>query len=144
MSDMLCIRTNVGFETFKKSVLLDMLAPKGVADLTQTDDGTLTVHYRDGYTWTKAYADFIFMGSRPLEAWVPDREVEMEDNKKLEKVRKQETFTQTVKNCARCASTHEELVFKKLARPSDDWTHWVPCPTNGEPIMLQIVMGGGL
>jgi hypothetical protein len=49
-------------------------------------------------------------------------------------------------NCARCGLTHEMLDFKELAQPVLDpnitarevalYTHWAPCPTNGEPILL--------
>jgi hypothetical protein len=48
--------------------------------------------------------------------------------------------------CARCDEVgHEGMVFTKLTHPfepteGDVWTHWAPCPTNGEPILLQITM----
>lgn len=50
-----------------------------------------------------------------------------------------------IKNCARCKGDHSNVKFKKLTHPieSDDSnlsdTHWSPCPTNGEPILLRIV-----
>jgi len=45
-----------------------------------------------------------------------------------------------IKNCARCGQSHE-VRFKKLTRPMQEAgnTHWAPCPTNGEPIMMRIV-----
>ncbi len=46
-------------------------------------------------------------------------------------------------NCARCGSNHDDLDFAELevlfAPPEANgktWTHWAPCPTNGQPIML--------
>jgi hypothetical protein len=46
-------------------------------------------------------------------------------------------------NCARCKQDHEDLTFEKLEYPhevkSEVWTHWAPCPTNGQPIMLTIL-----
>jgi hypothetical protein len=56
-------------------------------------------------------------------------------------------------NCARCGGTHTDVEFKPLARPimaAEDlldcmgkpydiiYTHWAPCPTNGEPIILYV------
>ncbi len=42
--------------------------------------------------------------------------------------------------CARCGETHRGLVFKPLTQTSKLgemlMTHWAPCPTNGEPVML--------
>lgn len=52
------------------------------------------------------------------------------------------TITTDVGNCARCKQDHQDLTFDPLSHPTD-WTHWSPCPTNGEPIMLQIVEKGG-
>lgn len=40
--------------------------------------------------------------------------------------------------CARCGESHYDLEFQPLTRPTE-WSHWAPCPTNGEPIMLKIV-----
>ncbi len=49
-----------------------------------------------------------------------------------------------LKNCARCGETHDGslLTFSKLTNPIEDpdgtkWTHWSPCPINGEPILLR-------
>lgn len=53
------------------------------------------------------------------------------------------TFDQI--GCARCGgSGHPEITFVKLthAMELDDGsrgTHWAPCPTNGEPIILFFV-----
>lgn len=51
---------------------------------------------------------------------------------------------QKIGNCARCDGTHENLVATRLTRPvlEDEpsefvlYTHWAPCPTNGEPILV--------
>jgi len=46
--------------------------------------------------------------------------------------------------CARCGGDgHPGMTFMPLAHPVelDDgtaFTHWAPCPTNGEPILLLI------
>jgi hypothetical protein len=50
----------------------------------------------------------------------------------------------SVRGCARCGGDHDNVVWKALTRPIVDndavvgvitWTHWCPCPTNGEPIL---------
>lgn len=53
--------------------------------------------------------------------------------------------TTNIRNCARCDGDHDQLVFKKLSRPFApreaapiEWTHWAPCPTNGEPILMRV------
>jgi hypothetical protein len=47
-------------------------------------------------------------------------------------------------NCARCGGDHAGIVWKPLTRPiieNDatvgriEWNAWVPCPTNGEPVL---------
>lgn len=46
-----------------------------------------------------------------------------------------------VEVCARCGDSHSRLEFHALERPMAPaettvmWTHWAPCPTNGQPIM---------
>jgi hypothetical protein len=47
--------------------------------------------------------------------------------------------------CARCSGDHPQLMTAKLTRPfappeanGIEWTHWAPCPSNGEPIMVFI------
>ena len=48
----------------------------------------------------------------------------------------------TVKCCARCGGTHENLSFRKYTHPQDDinkYDHWATCPTVNEPILLAIV-----
>ena len=40
--------------------------------------------------------------------------------------------------CARCGHNHLNLSFRPLLHPCGNLTHWVPCPTNGEPILMQI------
>lgn len=48
-------------------------------------------------------------------------------------------------HCARCGEDHLNLTAKPLTRPVMDYsnnqekvlyTHWVPCPVNGEPILV--------
>ena len=48
-----------------------------------------------------------------------------------------------VTQCARCGEDHQNLVAHKLDRPwappearGVTWTHWMPCPTNGQPILV--------
>jgi hypothetical protein len=53
-----------------------------------------------------------------------------------------------VTNCARCQGTHELVHATKLTYPMSPrdaiwhtgeqmaWTHWFPCPTNGQPVMV--------
>ena len=45
--------------------------------------------------------------------------------------------------CARCgATTHPQITFTKFKHPikADPYlfTYWAPCPTTGEPILMQI------
>ena len=55
--------------------------------------------------------------------------------------------------CARCEGEgHPKLVFTELTHPQrilnehgdvlHSFTHWAPCPTNGQPIMLAIIPEG--
>lgn len=41
--------------------------------------------------------------------------------------------------CQRCGETHTAIEWQALTNPIIDidgnWTHWAPCPTNGEPIL---------
>jgi len=41
--------------------------------------------------------------------------------------------------CARCGKNHTNIIFQPLKRPGERHTHWAPCPTNGEPVMLVVV-----
>lgn len=58
-----------------------------------------------------------------------------------------EDLTIDMKGCARCHGPgHDGIVFKPLDYPVPVWvgerlihvnaTHWAPCPTNGQPILL--------
>lgn len=47
------------------------------------------------------------------------------------------SFRTAIWNCARCDKDHEDLWFQMLARPADHHTHWAPCPTTREPILLR-------
>lgn len=40
--------------------------------------------------------------------------------------------------CARCGGTHVGVVFKPLTRPCGNLTHYAPCPTNHEPILMRL------
>lgn len=50
-----------------------------------------------------------------------------------------EIIVTDVGNCARCGEDHSMVAFKRLTHPCLQFTHWAPCPTNGEPIMMHIV-----
>ena len=44
-----------------------------------------------------------------------------------------------LERCARCHESHHGLELRRLTYPGDTgrgivFTHWAPCPTNGEPI----------
>lgn len=49
--------------------------------------------------------------------------------------------------CARCGRDHHGLRFRLLDRPMEDgadaYTHWAPCPTNGQPVVLRVMPGAG-
>lgn len=59
-----------------------------------------------------------------------------EDNKSMTAPTLPAELTRTIANCSRCALTHESLVFKALANPTGDWTHWALCPKNAEPLFV--------
>lgn len=46
-----------------------------------------------------------------------------------------------VRGCARCGEDHDNITWRPLTKPIAEhdgsvwWTHWTPCPTNGEPIL---------
>lgn len=46
--------------------------------------------------------------------------------------------------CARCGLDHdsERIVMERLVQPIDDpdgpYTHWAPCPENGQPILMRV------
>lgn len=63
-----------------------------------------------------------------------------------------------ITSCARCGQDHAEIVFKQLTHPvqlfedsrvrnaaffrtpsAQMYTHWAPCPTNGEPILMRMI-----
>jgi len=51
------------------------------------------------------------------------------------------TLSIDVNGCARChGDGHQLLTFTALTHPleigGETLTHWAPCPTNGEPILL--------
>lgn len=50
-----------------------------------------------------------------------------------------------IKHCARCGGDHVLILAMPLTRPFAPeeaggvaWTHWAPCPTNGEPILVRV------
>jgi hypothetical protein len=49
----------------------------------------------------------------------------------------------SLRGCARCGGAHVDTIeWRLLTRPIIDgdgttWTHWCPCPTNGEPILMR-------
>jgi hypothetical protein len=52
------------------------------------------------------------------------------------------SFVSSIRGCARCdGDGHEDVTWLPLTHPIEDsdgvWTHWAPCPTNGQPILMQ-------
>lgn len=46
-----------------------------------------------------------------------------------------------IKNCSRCGGHHDQLRFEMLLHPVycnafETMTHWAPCPTNSQPILV--------
>lgn len=46
-----------------------------------------------------------------------------------------------LRHCARCNQDHP-VAWQQLTNPIEDkdgtkWTHWAPCPVNGEPILMR-------
>lgn len=57
---------------------------------------------------------------------------------------KAQTITLDLIGCARCGEDHKEITYTRLTRPLEIgstlvFSHWAPCPVNGEPVMLSIV-----
>lgn len=54
-----------------------------------------------------------------------------------------------LENCARCGGDHEGLEPEELERPVSPtgtplvFTHWCPCPANGQPILWAVADQGG-
>jgi hypothetical protein len=53
-----------------------------------------------------------------------------------------ESITYDLVGCARChGDGHPQITFEPLTFPyvednGTEMTHWAPCPTNGEPILM--------
>lgn len=47
-----------------------------------------------------------------------------------------------VKSCQRCGTSHEQLEFKPLHNPADDFHWWAMCPLINEPILLRVRTDG--
>lgn len=50
--------------------------------------------------------------------------------------------TDLLRGCARCHKDHENMVWRPLQYPIEDpdgthWTHWAPCPTNDQPVLMR-------
>ena len=43
-----------------------------------------------------------------------------------------------ITGCARCGGAHVGVVFKLFTRPCGNLTHYAPCPTNHEPILMRL------
>ena len=41
--------------------------------------------------------------------------------------------------CARCGLDHKDLEFSPLTIPDPEFQWWAPCPTNGEPVLMQVI-----
>lgn len=53
------------------------------------------------------------------------------------------TFEMSTEHCARCDGDHVGVLALPLTQPHSPpeagglvWTHWFPCPTNGEPVLV--------
>lgn len=59
------------------------------------------------------------------------------------KGRRMSDITIDLNGCARCwEDGHAGLLFRELTHPlecdnQESFTHWAPCPTNGEPILMR-------
>lgn len=62
-------------------------------------------------------------------------------------------IVRAIEDCARCGGTHDGVEFQALGRPIEvgatptlvravnpipTLTHWAPCPTTGEPILMAV------
>ena len=45
-----------------------------------------------------------------------------------------------LKFCARCGLDHDDLTFRAFRQSPNQssYTHWVECPTTGEPILMEV------
>lgn len=42
-------------------------------------------------------------------------------------------------NCSRCGENHTNLTFEPFRRPPGGFTHFAPCPTTHEPILMKVI-----
>jgi hypothetical protein len=49
------------------------------------------------------------------------------------------TLVENIVCCARCGRDHPRLAFKKFTFTGPLYTHYAPCPTNGEPVLLRAI-----
>ena len=51
-------------------------------------------------------------------------------------------ITLTINGCARCGSTHTNMVAKRfnipVSDPAGDFTHWAMCPYSHDPVLVRI------
>ena len=50
---------------------------------------------------------------------------------------KESILVKRLSNCARCGGIHTNVTFKQFSKPCDLYTHYAPCPTTHEPILLK-------
>lgn len=117
-----------------------IVSPDGLPHNTKVYiDGEL-VEYCTELTWRIGVGELSSATIR-LDGVALDVEV---DGDHVEFLTPSSSMTQNLVGCARCHGPgHEGLVFAQLHHPfvGDDaiaYTHWAPCPTNGQPIMLRM------
>jgi len=50
-------------------------------------------------------------------------------------------YVTDLSDCARCGGIHDNLEFKPLQNPADDWRFWAMCPETDQPVLGAIVSG---
>lgn len=66
------------------------------------------------------------------------------DAAKIEHPDREVVTVSGIKCCARCGKDHTRiLAFTRMERPIRNMTHWSPCPTNGDPILVRVEQENG-
>jgi hypothetical protein len=66
---------------------------------------------------------------------IPSQEIEVE----VLQAEPGESVTTNILCCSRCGKFHEQLRFTRFSMPGPLYTHWAPCPENGEPVLMRII-----
>lgn len=58
--------------------------------------------------------------------------------RKVEKFDLSEDMFTDLRNCARCGGDHAHIQIKPFTNPPPEYTHFMDCPTLGEPVLVNV------